>query len=48
MDWEDELKKVQDFSSEEIASRLEISIEAADAVYDAISEYLDIPDEERD
>lgn len=46
MGWEDELEKLLDLSSEEIASKLEISTEAADHVNDAIVDYLDFVEEE--
>ena len=39
--WEEELEKLVDLSSEEIASKLGISNEAADHVHDAIADYLD-------
>jgi len=41
MDWEEELEKILDLSSEEIGGKLGISTEAADCVHDAISDYLD-------
>ena len=39
--WEEELEKILDLSSEEIASKLEISTEAADHVHDAIVDFLE-------
>jgi len=45
MDWEEELEKLADLSSEEVSGKLGISTEAADHVHDAIADYLDGVDE---